>query len=184
MSEGLPSKGGTNVEENESSGDEYKSINAAVVNKKKSLKQRRKQKEQMQFERTKIVVKQEKKKITDIHQLKHLKEHIEKIEGKQKTLREKMKSKLINNKKTKKLASINFEEPDLEFNRTHDITGNLKNLKVEGNILLDRFKSMQKRNILVPTKKQKYKKSKVKKYTKLGYKDEVWQKTIAHVYNI
>lgn len=32
-----------------------------------------------------------------------------------------------------------------------DITGNLRNVKVEGSILTDRFKSMQQRNILPPT---------------------------------
>ncbi|KAJ8979924.1 hypothetical protein NQ317_003666 [Molorchus minor] len=65
-----------------------------------------------------------------------------------------------------------------------DLTGNLKDLKVEGNLLADRFRSMQKRNILAPTKKQIRKKPKVKKYTKPGHKEEDWKKTVAlHISN-
>lgn len=134
----------------------------------------------MQLEKTKMALKQKKKKRTDIHKLKHIKEQIEKLENSQKILQEKRKTKLNLTKiKPKKLGSLKYEEPEMEFSMTKDISGNLKNLKVEGNLLLDRFKSMQKRNILAPAKRQTHKKPTVKKYTKPGHKDEVWKKTIA-----
>ncbi|KAJ8956765.1 hypothetical protein NQ314_006639 [Rhamnusium bicolor] len=61
-----------------------------------------------------------------------------------------------------------------------EIAGNLKNLKTEGNLLIDRFKSMQKRNILVPSKRHVRKTAKVKKYIKPGHRDESWKETVAH----
>lgn len=74
---------------------------------------------------------------------------------------------------------MKFEEPDLEFSMAPELSGNLKNLKLQGNLLTDRFKSMQKRNILAPTKRQIHKKPKVKRFTKPGHKDEDWIKTVA-----
>lgn len=100
MSEGLPSKGETNVEENENSDDEYKSINPPVENKKKTLKQRRKQKEQMDLEKARRALKLEKKKITDIHKIKLLKEYVQKLDKKHNLVIEKRKKKreLLKNK--------------------------------------------------------------------------------------
>lgn len=180
MSEGLPSKEGTNVEDNELSDEEYKSINPPVQNAKKTVKQRRKQKEQMNLEKARLAKKREKKKVTDIYKLKMLNEEIEKMEKKQKTFQEIRKKKLeLKKKEPKVLGALKYEEPDLEFNMGQEITGSLKNLKPEGNLLTNRFKSMQRRNILAPTKKQRRKKAKVKKFVKPGHKDEDWKKTVA-----
>lgn len=184
MSEGLPSKTGTNIEENvtnELSDNEYKAVNPPVTNSKKTLKQRRKQKEQLELDRQRRLVKLEKKKITDIYKLEDIKTKINKIEEKQNILREKRVANAAQKKnRTKVLSATKFEDPDLEFNMGQDITGNLKDMKVEGNLLMDRFKSMQKRNILAPTKKRIHKKAKVKIYTKPGHKDGDWKKSIAH----
>ncbi|CAH1176756.1 unnamed protein product [Phaedon cochleariae] len=180
MSEGLPSKEGTNVEENEASGDEYKSVNPPTKNQKKTLKQRRKQKEQLDLAKARRTLKVEKKKITDIHQLKVLARQVSKIERQQAIIRGmRAKVKELKKNEPKVLGSMKYEEPDLEFNMMQDIAGNLKDLKTEGSLLADRFKSMQKRNILAPTKRHARKKAKVKKYTKPGHKDEDWKKTVA-----
>ncbi|KAG5898575.1 hypothetical protein JTB14_016587 [Gonioctena quinquepunctata] len=180
MSEGLPSKDGTNVEENEASDSEYKSLNPPTKNMKKSLQQRRKQREQLELAKARRAVKLEKQKITDIHKLKLLTKQLDIIEKKQFVVREKrLEKKELTKNDPKVLSSIKYEEPELDFNMGHDIAGNLKNLKTEGNLLADRFKSMQKRNILAPTKKHSRKNIKVKKYTRPGHKDVDWKKTIA-----
>ncbi|KAJ8961780.1 hypothetical protein NQ318_021381 [Aromia moschata] len=180
MSEGLPSTTGTNVEENEASDNEYKATNPPVKNAKKTLKQKRKQKEQQQLEEARRKLQLEKKKVTDIHQLKIVTKQIAKIERKQNLLQEKRKRKAeLKKNKIKVLGALKFEEPDLEFNMGQEISGNLKDLKTEGNLLTDRFKSMQKRNILAPTKRHAHKKAKVKKYTKPGHKDQDWKKMVA-----
>lgn len=185
MSEGLPSQEGTSVEENQEDGEPtddestYKTVNPPVENKKKSVKQRRKQKEQKELQKALLAKKLEKKKIADIHQIKTLNKKIEKVAEKQKLNNEKrQKRKELKKMDVKRISSTKFEEPGLEFNMGHDIAGNLRNLKKEGSLLMDRFKSLQKRNILEPSTKRTRKNAKVKRYTKPGHKED-WKKTVA-----
>ena len=65
--------------------------------------------------------------------------------------REKKRAALVN--KPKQLSSHHFVEPELEFNRCHEISGSLRAMKPEGNLLADRFYSLQKRNIIPPSVK-------------------------------
>lgn len=71
----------------------------------------------------------------------------------------------------KRLGSLKYEEPEIELKLSSEITGNLRTLKVnrlkfkfffliffvkpEGNIMADRYKSLQKRNIIEPRDKAK-----------------------------
>lgn len=64
------------------------------------------------------------------------------------------KKKSVEGNRTKQLGKRKFEEHELEFNRPHELTGNLRSLKTEGSILMDRFHSFQKRNMLEVTAKQ------------------------------
>jgi len=56
------------------------------------------------------------------------------------------------------LSNHKFEEPDLDLKLSEELTGNLRNLKPEGNILMDRYKSLQKRNVIETRVRQKIKK--------------------------
>jgi len=79
----------------------------------------------------------------------------EKIEmAKNKELKEKLLAKkaLL----PKKMSRFNFEAPELDFNLPKDIKGSVRKLKTEGSILVDRFKSMQKRNVIETRVRQKY----------------------------
>ena len=177
MSQGLQSAS-TNDNDNESD-SEYKALNPPTKNKKKTLQQRRKQQEQMQLELLKRAAKLSKKKISDIHQLKTLNKQIDKTESKAKILRERrIKNLLLKKKEPKRLSAIKFEETELDFNMGPDITGNLRSLKKEGNLLTERFKSLQKRNVIEPSVRRRRKKSKVKVYTKPGHKED-WITTVA-----
>lgn len=55
----------------------------------------------------------------------------------------------------KRLGRLKFEEEELELKLSEEITGNLRSLKPEGNIMRDRYKSFQKRNIIEPREKAK-----------------------------
>lgn len=111
--------------------------------------------------------------------MKQINKQLEKATKSQKKQLEIRKKKLEEKARSvKRLAKTKFEEPELEFNMVQDLTGNLRNLKTEGNILQERFKSMQKRNILQPTIRHLRKNSKVKRYVKPGYKDN-WIETVA-----
>ena len=51
-----------------------------------------------------------------------------------------------------RLSKFAFEEEEIDVNLPEDITDSLRNLKTEGNMLKDRYKSLQKRNIVAPSK--------------------------------
>lgn len=178
MSQGLPKPG--EMQNDDVSEDEDNIINPKSTKKKeKTLKQKRKQREQLLLVETRRKSKVEKKKIADLSKLKAIQKSIEKTDQKVQKLREKRKKVLAyKSKEPKRIGPLKFEEPDLEFNASTDISGNLVHMKKEGNLLLDRFKSLQKRNIVPPSKIVNPKKAKVKKYTKPGYKDD-WKNSIA-----
>uniref|UniRef100_A0A1B6C459 Ribosome biogenesis protein NOP53 n=1 Tax=Clastoptera arizonana TaxID=38151 RepID=A0A1B6C459_9HEMI len=152
---------------------DYRAINPPTsFDKKKTLKQRRKLKESKALELQRKMLQIEKKKVSDLYKLKLLTQELDKKDQKSARLQEnraQRKISMVN--RTKRLNRNKFEEPDLVFKRKHEITGNLRSLEPEGNILLDRFYSMQRRNILPPTVKQnKTKKAKVKRYIKPGFR--------------
>lgn len=172
MSQGLPEKEQSNSDDEINEGDDekpYKSVNPPVENRKKTTQQRRKQKEQLLLKEKLLQAKLEKKKGVDLHKLKMIKTQIENREKELKKQSERRaKLKTFKEKEPKQLGRIKYEEPDADFNMKEDITGNLRNLKSEGNILTDRFRSMQKRNILPVTMRHSRKKVKVKKFVKPG----------------
>lgn len=168
MSEGI-----NEPKQNDADSDgEFKSINPPVVNKKKSKQQRRKQKEQRALSEARIRAKIEKKKIADIYKLRIFEKEIATSKQKMEVLKEKReKLKKLKLLQPKRIGAQKFEAGDLDFNMGQDISGNLRNLKSEGSLLKDRFKSLQKRNILEPSARQPGKKrSKVKKYEKPSHK--------------
>lgn len=180
MSQGLPNLDTTlELQETEKIDNTPLSLNPPVVNKKKTLKQRRKQKAEQRKELNKKLEKLEKRKVTSIHRLKFLETHMKKLDEKSK-IKQSKKSKKLEAGKTsvKRLGRTKFEEPDLEFNLAQDIAGNLRNIKKEGNLLADRWNSLQKRNLIEVTKIRNTKKAKVKKFTKVGHKED-WKESIA-----
>jgi len=169
MSEGLDKTPGSG-DENEGN---YTAINPPTsFTKKKTRQARRKAKEAKREAHEKQKLRMEKKKTADIYKLRFLTKEISEKEKKHELIREKReKKKIAETNRVKKLSKRKFEEPELEFNRPHEISGNLRALKPEGNILNDRFYSMQKRNILEVTAKQlKSHKRKVKKFVKPSHK--------------
>ncbi|KAK5649754.1 hypothetical protein RI129_000783 [Pyrocoelia pectoralis] len=173
MSQGLEDEDANN------SDSEYKSINPPVKNKKKDLKQRRKHREHNKMLNAIRMIKKTKKKITDIHNLKNVMKDIQQKSNKTEMLKlKRLKKKEYTRNEPKRLARRKFEESEIEFNAPQDISGNLRTLKREGSVLMDRFKSFERRNILRPSSKHNLKKGKFKKFTKSDHKDD-WKTTVA-----
>uniref|UniRef100_A0A1B6KJC7 Ribosome biogenesis protein NOP53 n=1 Tax=Graphocephala atropunctata TaxID=36148 RepID=A0A1B6KJC7_9HEMI len=171
MSQGLDKTAGSDDE----NGGEYSAINPpSSFLKKKTLKTRRKLREEKKKAHEQKKLRVEKKKTADIYKLRLMAKEISNREQKLAVVQEKrLKKKASEVNRTKKLGKRKFEEPDLEFNRPHEIAGNLRALQPSGNILTDRFVSMQKRNIMEVTAKQlKSHRRKVKKFFKPGHKVE------------
>lgn len=181
MSQGLPQKPGDEVQEAEEETDEIiNARQAKTAAKQKTLKQKRKKKEQLVLLEAANKAKVEKRKIADLYKLRAIKTAIDKTEQKAQKMREKrQKVSTLKAKEPKRVGPMKYEDTDLEFNRPETISGNLVLMKKEGNLLADRFKSLQKRNLLAPSKLIVIrKKAKVKKYTRPGHKDD-WKTTIA-----
>lgn len=163
-----------NMQDEEPSDDDYKSVNAPVRNKKKDRKARRKQKEARERE---ILEKQKKRELKKVKDINNVPELTKKIKHQEKVVEIKgqHRAELEKAKKTQagRLAKVKYREPEIDVSQLEDIAGNLRNLKPEGNLLLDRFKSLQKRNILPSTLHRKRKmKTMVKKYIKQSHKNE------------
>lgn len=173
MSEGL--KPEENDDSDKDGDPTVKSVNPPVKNEKKTRVQRRKQKEQKALAHKKQQEKVEKKKVSDIYKLRLLNEQLASKERKEKILRErKLKKKALKAMGTKTLSKIKFEPLEADFKLANELTGNLRNAEPTTNLLKDRFKSLQQRNIIAPSKlKLKRDKAKVKRFIKPDHKIDI-----------
>lgn len=171
MSEGLKPEDNPDTE-NEDDDPTVRSVNPPVRNMKKTRVQRRKQKEQKELERERQREKVEKRKISDIYKLKLMDRQFSAKERKQKLLREKrLKKKTEHALGTKTLSRVKFEPLDPEFKLASELSGNLRNTEATTNLLKDRFKSLQQRNIVAPSNiKLTRDKPKVKRFIKPDHK--------------
>lgn len=75
-----------------------------------------------------------------------------------------------------RLGRVAFEEEEIDVNLPEDIAGNLRNLATEGNMLKDRYKSLQKRNIVAPSKDLGLRRRRaIKRYVRNSHKEELPQ---------
>ncbi|XP_011501163.1 PREDICTED: uncharacterized protein CG1785 [Ceratosolen solmsi marchali] len=140
-----------NLINNEDSEQNIQSINNPIKNSKKSLIQRRRQKEQQNLQQQQLKQKVEKKKIVDIYHLNNLKNQIIKTKKKEKFLHEKrLKMKAKRQLEPKILSKNKFEPLEQEFQIEQELSGNLWCTQPIGSLLKERYKSLQQRNIIAP----------------------------------
>ncbi|XP_069117828.1 ribosome biogenesis protein NOP53-like [Argopecten irradians] len=141
---------------------------------KKTRVQRNKEKNIKDKEHGKMKEKFAKTREKDIFRLKTIKAE---IKAREKDLSQRARLKKEKYEKsgmnTRKLGKIKFEEAEIELKLSDELPGSLRLLKPEGHLLVDRFKSLQKRNVIEPrleaSKKRKYK---PKVFMKKGYEIE------------
>merc|ERR1719402_105640 len=98
----------------------------------------------------------EKKREQEVMRLKSIKKELTMDEKETLVRKEKKKEKEIEKKMTAgQLSNHKYEDQEMEIKLSDELTGNLRNLKPEGSLLEDRFKSMQRRNIIEVREKQK-----------------------------
>lgn len=73
----------------------------------------------------------------------------------------------------RRLARKKFEGEEIAIPESTESLGNLRTLKPEGNVLVDRFVSLQKRNILAPNLKRLPRKRRLTTVKKTQHKDEI-----------
>jgi len=140
--------------------------------KPKTRRQKRDKRKRMFEEQKKARERDLKIKETEISRLKSIKKElkadevlsVENEEKRKAALEKKMSGPL-------KLSNYNYEPQEIEIKLSDELTGNLRNLKQEGSLLEDRFKSMQRRNMIEVRVKQKtVKRLKRKTYEKRTHK--------------
>ncbi|CAG4990806.1 unnamed protein product [Parnassius apollo] len=173
MSAGLPQPHNpATAPSDEETDNEYKAINPPVKNKKKDHKARRKQRERIEERERLKREKIEKKKITDIYKLRKLQSSISAKEKLQAELQAKRTAKRQFISATA-VPALNAHKPPVREPDLVDptqLSGDLRNITTNTNLLRDRFESLQRRGALAASKLMMKKKKRVKSYFKPGHK--------------
>ncbi|XP_023315326.1 ribosome biogenesis protein NOP53-like [Trichogramma pretiosum] len=139
---------------------------------KKTNAQRNRQKIEKEIRRQKLIKQLEKRKVADVYHLSQITKKLNKTEEKNKILKQKREeAKKTENLTTKVLNKKKFEPLEQEFQLSEELVGSLRSIQPVGNILKDRFKSLQQRNIVAPSSLVlKKDKAKIKKFLKADHK--------------
>jgi len=140
---------------------------------KKTITQRNKEKKQQEQTEKALKEKEKRMKHHEMIQIKGNKKKLAEMDVKKKQradrkaeLKERFKDK------PKKLGRLQYEHTDIEVKLQDELPGNLRLLKPEGNLMEDRFKSLQRRNILEPRKRAKrLRKYQLKEFEKKSHRN-------------
>lgn len=115
----------------------------------------------------------------NIFRLRFLNEEIKTMEGELKKYRERKVERAEQKRyQPHRLGKVPFEEEEIDFNAPESISGNLRNITPEGSLLKDRYKSLQRRNILAPSKDSGLRRRReVKRYVRTTHKELPQQPT-------
>ena len=171
MSEGIPSLDKNAAKKDSDDDDEIvedEDETEPKMFKPKTKKQRNRTKQEKYEENVKKSQLEDKKKGQDVFRMKSMKKEFA-LKDQVTEMRGKVKETKLEAKKFSALTLSNtkFEEPEIPLKLSDELTGNLRSLKPEGNLLEDRFKSLQKRNILETRTKKKLTKAKARKRKKV-----------------
>jgi len=149
---------------------------------RKTLQRRRKESLIRKAKHMKLEQKLKKLRLNDIMRLKTLKKEIKKTQEQSAEAQAKRKEiKELEEGKPKRLGKHKFVEPDTNVLTSDELVATLRELKPDGNLLRDRFKSLQRRNIIEPRNRvlphTKYKRKVV---VKRSYKNAIVQGSKPH----
>ncbi|XP_038817379.1 ribosome biogenesis protein NOP53-like [Salvelinus namaycush] len=160
-------------EEDEDEEEEDVSIRGGLQQEKKTEKERRRER----ANKIKSQQKQAARAFTDKkQQLFQLRSIQATLKRREQQTRERVAQRKANQEAEKsmprRLGRLKFQAQDLEVQLSDEIPGSLRTLKPEGSVLKDRFKSMQKRNMIEPRERAKFKRRhKVKYVEKRAFKE-------------
>ncbi len=167
------SDGGDSSDESQEVGGDSLSVNPPIRREdKKTIAQRNKEKLKKEKAKKLNEKKKEMSRKKELFRIKAVKKEVRGVLSDwDMKKRKKMELQKQNSKRTKVLSKYKFESPDLEIKLSDELEGTLLKLKPEGNLLNDRFKSLQKRNIIEPRKRAKIvRKYKRKEFEKKSHK--------------
>ncbi|CAB1347724.1 unnamed protein product [Coregonus sp. 'balchen'] len=152
-------------EDEEEDDEEDVSIRGGLQQEKKTEKERKRER----ADKIKLQQKQAARAFTDKkQQLFQLRSIQATLKRREQRTRERVAQRKANQEAEKsmprRLGRLKFQAQDLEVQLSDEIPGSLRTLKPEGSVLKDRFKSMQKRNMIEPRERAKFKRRHKLKY--------------------
>uniref|UniRef100_A0A3B5L7E9 Ribosome biogenesis protein NOP53 n=1 Tax=Xiphophorus couchianus TaxID=32473 RepID=A0A3B5L7E9_9TELE len=153
--------------------DDEAALAAIAVTQKKSEKQIKKEKAEKFKEQQRLTSRRQTERQQQLFQLRSIKASIRQQEEKTKSKQMQRRIKQEAQKaQPRRLGKLKFQAPDLDVQLSDELAGSLRQLKPEGSILKDRFKSFQKRNLIEPRERAKFKrKLKVKYVEKRAFRE-------------
>ncbi|XP_070826472.1 ribosome biogenesis protein NOP53 [Chaetodon trifascialis] len=145
--------------------DEDVTVGAITLAAKKTERQRKKEKADKIKEQQRLADRRQTDQHQQLFQLRSIKTAIRQQDQKTKARRAQRKAKQEAQKaQPRRLGKLKFQAQDLEVQLSDELAGSLRQLKPEGSVLKDRFKSLQKRNLIEPRERAKFKRRHKLKY--------------------
>lgn len=173
--EGLVEEESEEEEKEETPKDDGEEVaaGAIAVADKKTERQRKKEKAEKMKEKQRLEERRQTEQQQQLFQLRSIKTSIKQQEEKTKIRQKRRKAKEEAQKaQPRRLGKLKFQPQDMEVQLSDELAGSLRQLKPEGSVLTDRFKSLQKRNLIEPRERAKFKRRlKVKYVEKRAFRE-------------
>ncbi|XP_038237773.2 ribosome biogenesis protein NOP53 [Dermochelys coriacea] len=137
----------------------------APLREKKTEQQRRREKEAKFLEARRLGEKAARCRRQELFQLRSIRLQVKRREAELlRRRRARLAKRRAEATKPRRLGRLKYEDPDLEVQLSTELAESLRTLKPEGSVLRDRFKSLQKRNLIEPRERAKFKRKYRLKY--------------------
>ncbi|KAL3992276.1 BCL2/adenovirus E1B 19 kDa protein-interacting protein 3-like [Sarotherodon galilaeus] len=148
-------------------------VGAIAVADKKTERQRKREKAEKMKEQQRLAERRQTEQQQQLFQLRSIKTSIKQQDEKTQVRQKRRKAKEEAQKaQPRRLGKLKFQPQDMEVQLSDELAGSLRQLKPEGSVLMDRFKSLQKRNLIEPRERAKFKRRlKVKYVEKRAFKE-------------
>uniref|UniRef100_A0A3P9B9H7 Ribosome biogenesis protein NOP53 n=1 Tax=Maylandia zebra TaxID=106582 RepID=A0A3P9B9H7_9CICH len=148
-------------------------VGAIAVADKKTERQRKREKAEKMKEQQRLTERRQTEQQQQLFQLRSIKTSIKQQEETTQIRQKRRKAKEEAQKaQPRRLGKLKFQPQDMEVQLSDELAGSLRQLKPEGSVLMDRFKSLQKRNLIEPRERAKFKRRlKVKYVEKRAFKE-------------
>ncbi|XP_030264482.1 ribosome biogenesis protein NOP53 [Sparus aurata] len=145
--------------------EEDVAVGAITLAAKKTERQRKRERAIKIKEQQRLANKQQTDHRQQLFQLRSIKASIKQQDQKTKTRQRQRKDNQEAQKaQPRRLGKLKFQPQDMEVQLSDELAGSLRRLKPEGSVLKDRFKSLQKRNLIEPRERAKFKRRHKLKY--------------------
>lgn len=145
--------------------EEDVAVGAISLAEKKTERQRKKERAEKIKEQQRLASRRQTDQQQQLFQLRSIKSSIKQQDQKTKSKQAQRKAKQEAQKaQPRRLGKLKFKAEDLEVQLSDELAGSLRRLKPEGSVLKDRFKSLQKRNLIEPRERAKFKRRLKLKY--------------------